>query len=199
MSIEDLIPGFRPETDLERAVSAEPRLLRGLAWGRPRRGHPEGSVAAHVTELLAKLDEAGEEGERRADLRLVALVHDSFKFEVDASRPRTGENHHGMRARRFAERHVGDERLLSVIELHDRPYALWRRIERRGAPDEGRLDALLARVPDLDLMVRFVALDGSTEGKHPEPVRWFEEVVRRHRRGSATTAHGGGGRDRARG
>ena len=178
MAIDKLIPGFRAENDLERAVSEDPRLLGGLGWGRPRPGHPEGTVAAHVADLLRKIDEAGEEGERRADLRLVALVHDSLKSEVDRSRPRTGENDHAMRARRFAERYVQDERLLSVIELHDRPYALWRGLERSGTLDERRIEALLARVPDLDLMARFVALDGSTEGKDPEPVRWFTEVVR---------------------
>ena len=33
-----------------------------------------------------------------------------------------GENHHAMRARRFAERYTDDERLLAAVELHDRPY-----------------------------------------------------------------------------
>ena len=178
------MPGFRPETGLERAVWENPELRRGLAWGRPRTGHPEGAVGAHVADLLARLDRASESGERRRALRFVALVHDSFKHAVDRSRPRTGENHHAMRARRFAERYVDDERLLSVIELHDRPYAVWRRLRRTGAVDEGRLEDLLARVPDLELLRRFVALDGSTEGKDPEPVRWFEEVVRRRAPGA---------------
>jgi hypothetical protein len=31
----------------------------------------------------------------------------------------TGENHHAMIARRFAERYVDDPKLLDVIELHD--------------------------------------------------------------------------------
>ena len=179
MTIGDLIPGFSPETGLERAVSEDPELRRGLGWGRPRRGHPEGTVAAHVADLLAKVDATGETGRRRADLRFLALVHDSFKYQVDQSRPRTGENHNAMRARRFAERYVAEERLLSVIELHDRPYALWRLLRRTGAVDHQRLEEMLRRVPDLDLMLRFVALDGSTEGKDPEPVRWFEEVVAR--------------------
>ena len=37
-----------------------------------------------------------------------------------------------MRARRFAERYTDDERLLATIELHDRPYNLWRKA--RGFP-----------------------------------------------------------------
>jgi hypothetical protein len=31
--VEQLVPGFEPETDLERAVVADPELRRGLAWG----------------------------------------------------------------------------------------------------------------------------------------------------------------------
>ena len=179
MAIADLVPGFRAESALERAIGEDAELLRGLAWGRPRRGHPEGSVGAHVADLLEKLDEEGAAGPMRAELRLVALVHDSFKYQVDQSRPRSGENHHAMLARRFAERYLDDERLLAVIELHDRPYALWRRLKRTGSLDPARLEALLGRIPDLDLMMRFVALDGWTEGKDPEPVRWFESIVRR--------------------
>jgi hypothetical protein len=175
--IAELIPGFHPENELERAVTADRELLEGLEWGRPRRGHPEGSVAAHVSDLLATIDSWGEPSTRRADLRFLALVHDSFKYRVREWMPRTGENHHGLRARRFAERYTDDERLLATIELHDRPYSLWRRLRRRGRLDGDALERMLARIPDLDLFVRFVELDGSTEGKNPEPVNWLRERV----------------------
>ena len=171
-----LVTGFEAENELERAVSADPILLRGLAWGRPRRGHPEGSVGAHVRDLLATI-ERGARPARRSELRFLALVHDSLKFQVSNWRPKSGENHHATRARRFAERYTGDERLLSVIEQHDRPYNLWRRRPRRRTLDEREIERLIERVPDLDLFVRFLRLDCSTEGKNPEPVRWFEEEL----------------------
>jgi hypothetical protein len=176
-SVADLVPGFEAENDLERAVSSDPVLLRGLAWGKPRRGHPEGTVAAHVRDLLAKIESWGQTGERRSELRFLALVHDSLKFQVSSWRPKSGENHHAMRARRFAERYTGDERLLAVIELHDRPYNLWRRRPRRLTLDEREIERIIERVPDLDLFARFLELDCSTEGKNPEPVRWFEEEL----------------------
>src|SRR4051794_27187574 len=59
----DLVPGFSPETDLERAVSEDPELLAGLAWGEPREGHPEGSVGAHVGDLLAAVEGGGHDAE----------------------------------------------------------------------------------------------------------------------------------------
>jgi hypothetical protein len=90
-----------------------------------------------------------------------------------------------VRARRLAERYTSDERLLAAIELHDRPYHLWRRTRRPGGRLGRRitrraLQRLLDRIPDLELFARFVELDASTEGKNPEPRRWFrEELARR--------------------
>jgi hypothetical protein len=168
------VPGFRPETDLERAVASDPALREGLAWGKPRRGHPEGSIGAHVADLLETIERWGETGERREELRFLALVHDAQKNRVQNWRPKTGENHHATRARRFAERYTDDERLLATIEQHDRPYNLWRKMRRRGRPDDHAFDEMLDRIPDVDLFLRFVELDGSTEGKNHEPLRWLK-------------------------
>jgi hypothetical protein len=176
----ELIPGFDPETELERRVSAEPELLEGLAWGEPRAGHPEGAVGIHVSHLLEALDRSGEAGERRELLRVMALVHDSFKYQVRERLPRVGENHHAMRARRFAERFTDDERVLAAIHFHDRPYALWRKLQRRGKLDERAFQRMIRSIPDPELFLRFVQLDGSTEGKRPEPIDWFrDELVNR--------------------
>ena len=175
----ELIPDFRPESELERRITAEPELVAGLAWGRPWSGHPEGTVAAHVADLLERIDESGETGERRAALRLLVLVHDSFKYRVAEGYPRVGENHHAMRARRFAERYTDDDALLATIELHDRPYALWRRYRRTGRLKESAFDRMMEEIADPDLFLAFVALDGSTRGKSPEPVRWFEDQLER--------------------
>jgi len=170
----DAVPGFTPETELERALSEDPVLQEGLAWGQPRRGHPEGSVGAHVADLLRTIERWGETGKRREELRFLALVHDALKNRVQNWRPKTGENHHAMRARRFAERYVEDERLLSTIEQHDRPYSLWRRFRRTGRLDDHAISEMLKRIPDMDLFMRFVELDGSTEGKNHEPIHWLK-------------------------
>jgi hypothetical protein len=181
--IQELLPGFEPENDLERRLIEDPELLEGLAWGKPRKGHPEGSIANHVSDLLQRLDRSGVEGDERAKLRFLVLVHDSFKNRVQEWRPRTGENHHAMRARRFAERYTDDETLLTTLELHDRPYGIWRRRRRTGRPDRQRLESLIERVRDTDpeLFLHFVELDGSTEGKRSEPIDWFRDELRRGR------------------
>ena len=161
-------------------MTAEPELLKGLAWGQPRAGHPEGAVGIHVSHLLETLDRSGITGEQREALRFMALVHDSFKYQVWERLPRIGENHHAMRARRFAERFTDDERILAAIELHDRPYALWRKLRRRGELDERAFERMTDRISDPELFLRFIELDGSTEGKRPEPIAWFrDELVKR--------------------
>jgi hypothetical protein len=177
--LEDLVEGFTPETDLEREVAADPELVAGLAWGRPRPGHPEGAVGRHVRDLLRTIDDDGRTGELRAELRFLALVHDSFKYRVHEWRPKNGGNHHAARARRFAERYTDDERLLATLELHDRPYNLWKKLKRKGSLDEAAFDEMLSRIPDPDLFLRFIELDGSTDGKDPEPLEWFRAELRR--------------------
>ena len=177
----ELIPGFVPENDVERKIAEDPTVLRGLAWGKPRSGHPEGPVGIHVSDLLELIDAWGEQGRRRSELRFIALVHDALKYKVREWLPRHGPNHHAARARRVAEKYVDDERLLATVELHDRPYAIWRKMRRTGELDEQALEAMLDRVPDHDLFLRFVELDGATEGKDPEPIAWFRDELARRR------------------
>jgi hypothetical protein len=172
MTIEQLIPGFRVETALERELASDPALLRGLAWGRPRSGHPEGSVGSHVAEILAAITEPP--GRRRTELRFLALVHDAFKHRVRHHAAYSPDNDHAVLARRFAERHTADPRLLDTLELHDEPYYIWRTCAGGG---RAALESLLARIPDLPLFLRFVELDGSTQGKDPRPLTWLRGVV----------------------
>ena len=172
-----LVPGFRPENELEERLAADPELLAGLAWGEPREAHPEGAVGNHVAELLSVIDDDGETGQRRSDLRFIALVHDSFKYRVRNWLPRQGRNHHASRARRFAERYTDDERLLCAIEFHDRPYHLWKRMQKRGELDRDELERMLERISDHELFQRFVEVDGTGEAKNPEPIRWLRSEL----------------------
>jgi hypothetical protein len=175
MTIEQLIPGFEPETALERALASDPELLRGLAWGRPRPGHPEGSVGLHVADILAAITEPP--GRRRDELRFLALVHDGFKHRVRPDAGYSSDNDHAVLARRFAEGYTADRRVLDTLELHDEPYRIWR---SRGHQGSAALEVTLARVPDLGLFLRFVELDGSTAGKDPRPLAWLGGVVAAH-------------------
>jgi len=169
--------GLEPETETERRILDDSEWRRGVAWGDPRPGHPEGTIAAHVCEVLANVDELAIDAEDRRRLRLIALLHDTCKCEVDPARPRTGENHHARIARRLAERLVDDPGVLKVIELHDDAHNAWsagRRDPRGWTRAEARARALIERLgPDLDLFERFYRADNDTGDKTPGGVKWF--------------------------
>jgi hypothetical protein len=171
-----------PETELEARIVSDPDWVEGIAWGEPRPSHPEGSVAAHVNEVLANVDRVALDPRDRERLRLVALIHDTFKHMVDPDRPRTGENHHALIARRFAERHLDDEELLDVIELHDEAYNAWVKGDRGGnwPAAEARARRLIERLGDaLPFYLRFYRADNATGSKNQAPLEWFEELITR--------------------
>jgi RimJ/RimL family protein N-acetyltransferase len=166
----------RPETPLEEEICADPAWRAGVAWGEPRSGHPEGTVIAHIADVLLNVERVAAGAADRERLRLAAIVHDACKRDVDRSRPKTGSNHHAMRARRFAERHLSDADLLDVIELHDDAYLAWRHGRRTGdwAGAERRARALLDRLGDrFGLFMRFYQADNETGGKTDEHRHWF--------------------------
>jgi hypothetical protein len=165
-----LAASITPQTALERTLLANPRLQAGLDWGAPRFGHPEGRVREHVAAMLAAIPS---DDPLRNDLRLLALVDDSFKSEVQPDQPWSAENDHAMLARRFAARYTTDERLLTTLQLHDEPYWIWQNSQ---APEKA-LRPLLKQLPDLELFARFVELDAANEGKDLTFLWWFRREL----------------------
>lgn len=164
------VPTVTPDTALERALLADPLLQAGLDWGAPRFGHPEGRVRAHVAAMLAAIPS---DDPLRNDLRFLALLHDSFKSELQPDQPWSAENDHAMLARRFAARYTTDERLLTTLRLHDEPYWIWQNSQ---APDKA-MQRLLKQLPDLELFARFVELDAANEGKDLTFLWWFRREL----------------------
>jgi len=169
-----------PETEIERRLVADSDWSLGAAWGKPRPGHPEGSVAAHIEEVLSNVDRVALDAEDRTRLRFVALVHDTFKHRVDPDRQPTGENHHALIARRFAERYIDDPELLEIIELHDEAYNSWVKGDRGRKWDaaEERARRLIDRLgASLAFYLRFYRADNATGSKDQAPLEWFEQLV----------------------
>lgn len=178
---ESLTLPFNLETEVERRIAADPEWQRGVEWGTPRRGHPEGAVKHHIADVLANVDrEAGDEDERRR-LRLAALVHDSFKYRAAEGTARVGSpGHHGSHGARFLERFVDDPELVELVRWHDEAFAAWFGLNRRGDRQraERRARALAERLgPSLPLYLKFFRADNGTGGKSRDAVDWFERVV----------------------
>ncbi len=179
--IERIEALLRPETPLERALLQQPAMREGMVWGEPRFGHPEGQVVFHVQEVFENIDRLPARfGAFREKLRLVALVHDSFKFQEDKSSPRDWSKHHGILARRFFEKFTSDDDLLDVVELHDEAYYCWRIFQLQKMPVEGlqSLDRLLDKIEHCrDLYFLFFRCDTMTGDKTQAPLRWIEKTV----------------------
>jgi hypothetical protein len=174
---------FESENELEASICADPTWRDGAEWGEPRPGHPEGAVKHHIAEVLSNVDRYSTDPEQRRRLRLIALTHDTFKHLVDMQRDRTGENHHGMIARRFTERFVDDDAaLLDAIELHDEAYNAYSKGARDGRWDkaEERAQRLVDRLgSEVPTYLAFFRCDNETGSKSQDSVAWFADFVSR--------------------
>lgn len=172
---------FNLENDVERSIANDPEWQRGVEWGRPRRGHPEGAVKHHIADVLANVDREAADDEERRRLRLAALVHDSLKYRAaEGSAPVGSQGHHGSHAARFLERFVDDPELVELVRWHDEAFAAWFGLNRRGDRPraEQRALALADRLgPSLPLYLKFFRADNGTRGKSREAVDWFEGVI----------------------
>jgi hypothetical protein len=161
-------------------VTAEPRYRKNIEYGKPRPGHPEGKVKYHIAELEANLEKLVPRisQDQYWKLQFLIHVHDTFKVDAVPDSPIESPHSHASLARAFASEFTGDADLLAMIQFHDLNFALWKQFAARGSYDSERFSRLLSSIMDWDLFLLFLILDGSTQGKDPDKVRWFIGEVR---------------------
>src|SRR5687768_497601 len=161
-------------------ILADPRYQANLDWGQPRPGHPEGTVRAHIAELVVNLAALRPKltDEEAIKLKLLIYTHDTFKRQADPGVAIAHPQSHASLARAFLAEFTSDADLLAMVQNHDEPFALFRQIKSRGAYNNDRLQALLEAIQDWDLFLAFLIIDGCTAGKSREPLRWlFSELT----------------------
>ncbi len=182
--MKDLIKNIiKPENGIEEAIISDADFIEGCSYGKKRSGHPEGQVIYHIQEVLANIDKYYHDDEDRSDLRLIAILHDTFKHKVNQNLPKSGENHHGMIARRFAEKFKILNHVLVVIQRHDDAYNAWQKGGRHGDwyQAERKANDLIngLLIEDyLDLYVKFYRCDNETGDKSQECFEWFNNLIR---------------------
>lgn len=172
-----------PETALEARIIGDPEWQQGVAWGKPRHGHSEGNVKFHIVAVLHNIEKLPKiSPEERAQLRLIALLHDTFKYKVDITKPRVGKNNHAVIARDSATKYVEDPVVLDIIELHDEAFNAWRIGNDTGKWEKAqqRLDGLLEKLGKerLPLYAHFYQCDNETGDKDQACVQWFMNTVK---------------------
>ena len=160
--------------DILNRIRKDPAYEVNLDWGKPRSGHPEGSIRKHIAELednLARL-KPRLSGEVTGKLRVLIHTHDTFKPDARSGVAITDPRSHASLARQFLAKSVSDPDLLNIVQFHDEPFALWKK-HRYGGDYTDRLRRLLDLIEDWDLFLAFLIVDGCTAGKSTEPLDWF--------------------------
>ncbi|MBI2406315.1 MAG: hypothetical protein HYV25_01905 [Candidatus Harrisonbacteria bacterium] len=175
---------IKPENETEERILRDPEWQQGAAWDKPREGHSEVKIISHIVEVLHNVDELPDVSEHeRAQLRLIALVHDAFKYRVDMSRPRFGENHHGALARKFAEKYTNDAVALNIIQRHDDAFNAWRNGHETGKWEQAKKrirDLVIKKIgrENLRSYLFFYQCDNETGIKEQECLEWFKKITK---------------------
>ena len=173
---------MRDYQEIFAAITCDPRYQRNLDWGKVRPGHPEGTIRAHVAELERNLERLREKLSETDYWRLKVLIHthDTFKGEAQPGAPIAAPNSHASLARTFLAEFCDDADMLAMVQYHDEPFALWRQFKLKGRCNEERLTTLLTNIRDWNLFLAFNIVDGCTEGKQRDSLRWlFRQVAQR--------------------
>ena len=166
-------------TQVLQAIQADERYQHNLDWGKPRKGHPEGTIRGHIADLeknLWRLRHRLSEVEC-AKLRLLIHTHDTLKPEATQGVAINDPRSHASLARNFLAEYCADEDLLTIVQYHDEPYALWKQFEAKGSWDPQRMQRLLDGIADWNLFLAFLIIDGGGAGKTREPLIWFFDHI----------------------
>ncbi|MBP7821891.1 MAG: HD domain-containing protein [Saprospiraceae bacterium] len=173
-----------PENDLEKMLILEEDFNKGLFWGEPRYGHPEGKVIFHIREVYSNINKLKISAELRSKLRIIALVHDTFKYKEAEALHKDGKRdwskHHSILAAQFLSKFIDDQEILKIVKYHDEAYYSWRThaLDENIEESQTRLSRLQENIgDDIQLFYLFFKCDTRTGDKIQTPVRWFERRV----------------------
>jgi hypothetical protein len=155
-------------------IQQDPLYRQNIGWGKPRRGHPEGTIGAHIAELeenLLRLQPKLTASESDL-LRLMIHVHDTLKPDAKDGVAIMDPFSHASLAREFLARYCDEDDVLQMIQYHDEPYALYLQFKKRGEHDHERWERLLDRIRSWDIFVAFLIIDNCTRGKNRDPLEW---------------------------
>jgi hypothetical protein len=168
-------PGAYDYRAILAAAQADERYQRNLDWGAVRRGHPEGTIRAHIAELEENLRRLRSRltAEEEDKLRLLIHVHDTFKPDARRGVPIDDPRSHASLAAAFLREFCDDADLAAMVQYHDEPFALWRQQLDRITYDRHRFERMVQAIGDWDLLIAFLLIDGCTAGKDRGPLQWL--------------------------
>jgi hypothetical protein len=172
----------KPENGIEIAIISDADFINGAFYGKVRNGHPEGQVIYHIKEVLENIDKFYADDEDRKDLRQIAIVHDTFKYKVDQTKPKVRDNHHGTIAAEFIHKYRHNTNIIAIIASHDEAYNAWSKGGRHGDWNgaKRRAEKLINELNVFDclnLYLKFFHCDNATGDKSNESYEWFKNLI----------------------
>lgn len=165
------------------AIKEDETYKAGVAWGRPRIGHPEGRISDHISELERNLEKISDDKELSSDcilkLEILIHVHDTLKYHATPRVPIEHPQSHASLAAEYLRGFTDDEDLIAMVQYHDEGYALYKQEVNRGGYNKARLQTLVSAIKDLRLFLIFNLIDNCTDGKTSQPVRWYLGEIRK--------------------
>lgn len=154
-------------------IIADPRYKANILYGKPRRGHAEGTVKAHIADLEVNLTEmvvqalVEFDSERYWKLKILIHVHDSFKMEAKRDSAILDPKSHASIAREYLAELTDDPDLLNITQWHDIGYAVFKKAEKQPEQPEhafmsGPVTTLTQR-----MCLRCHALEASLDANEP--------------------------------
>ncbi len=171
-----------PETETERSFLEDQQFIEGLHWGVPRFGHPEGKVLFHIKEVLSNIDRCDISEDDRRKLRLIAFVHDTFKFQESkkVGQARDWSKHHAALAGNYIKNITTEEDIITITALHDEAFYAWKlaTLDQNIEASDNRFNKLIDKTKGfLQLYYTFFVCDTTTGDKNLSPIGWFEQKV----------------------
>jgi hypothetical protein len=170
--------------NIVQKLLADERHQKGLEYGEPRSGHPEGKLKFHIADLEANLEllcKRGVSDEEYWKLKFLIQIHDLCKAEAQSGVPTLHPLNHATLAKELAREFTDDPDMLNMIQYHDENYQLWKEYLQTKSYSRERLQTLLGTIKDWDLFLMFIIIDGCTKGKDYEKLGWFINEVRKYK------------------
>lgn len=159
-------------------IISDAEFIEGVNWGKPRRGHPEGNVFSHIKEIFKNINNYYVDCDEKFinDLKILALIHDTFKYKVDTSQRKVGNNHYGYFAMLFAKKLNLPKYICKILLKHDDAYNAYVR------KDADKLTELVDSLGNYyDLYDSFYNCDVHTGDKNTKSYTWFLDVSELYR------------------
>jgi len=161
-------------------IQMDPVFLENIKWGKPRSGHDEGTIHAHIDELCRNLEKVEKISDlEKNKLLFMILVHDTFKKDATPDSAIEDPNSHASLAVQYAKKFTDDKDVLTILQYHDLNFSLSKSFQKTGSYNVGRLYNLIGKLTDdgVKLLIIFTYIDGWTKGKDHSKLPWFKDEI----------------------